>query len=444
MLNFTREIIIIFVLILANGIFAMSEIALVSARKIRLEQLSQAGDSRARAALKLANNPNQILSTVQIGISLVGIFAGAFGGATIAEKLAVVFQRVPLFAAHSEGVALAIVVLTITYLSLVIGELVPKRLALSNPEKIATQVAKPLRNLATLVSPVVHLLSFSTDLILHLFGTDLATTQPLVTEEEIKVMLKQGTEAGMFEVAEHDMIERVLQLDDRKLSTLMTPRPEIIWLSLEDSAEVNRQKIISSNHTRFLVCQASLDDVLGIVQVTDLLSACLNGKPFELTASLRQPLFVPESTQALKVLELFKQTGTHIALIVDEYGVIQGIVTLNDVMEAIVGDIPKTDQSEAPQAIQREDGSWLLDGVLAIAEFRKLFGISELPGEQRGNYHTLGGFVITHLGKIPSAADHFEWRGLRFEVMDMDGNRVDKILVMPSEKVFRDRTNDVY
>lgn len=444
MASATREILIVLFLILVNGVFAMAEIALVSVRKVRLEQLSASGDSKAKAALALANNPNQILSTVQIGITLIGIFAGAFGGATLAEKLAEVLENVAILRPQSNAIALFLVVLGITYLSLVVGELVPKRLALSNPEKISRQVAKPLRTLARVVSPIVHLLSFSTDLVLNLLGNGSQVSDPLVTEEEIKVLLKQATEAGTFEVAEQDMVERVLQLDERRVSALMTPRPEIIWLDLEDAAEVNRHKIINSNHTRFLICQNSLDEVLGVVHVTDLISGCLLGHPFDLTAYLRTPLFVPESTRALKVLEYFKQSGTHIALVVDEYGVIQGLVTLNDLMEAIIGDIPRTEHEETAQAIQREDGSWLVDGTLPIEDFRKLFALKDLRGEERGNYHTLGGFVITHLGKIPVAADHFEWRGLRFEVMDMDGNRVDKVLVMPVSQGIVDRTNDVY
>ncbi|NEO28289.1 MAG: HlyC/CorC family transporter, partial [Kamptonema sp. SIO4C4] len=256
-------------------------------------------------------------------------------------------------------------------------------------------------------------------------------SEPSVTQDELKVMLKQGTEAGTFEVAEQDMVERVLQLGQREVNTLMTTRPEIIWLDLEDTSESNRHKILNSIHTRFPVCQSSLDNVLGVVQVTNLLAAALDNDPFDLTASLRQPLFIPESTKALKTLELLKQGGTNIAFVVDEYGIIQGIVTLNDIMEAIIGDLPSLDQQCSLQMVQREDGSWLLDGVLAIEDFKRLFLLNELPGEERGNYHTLGGFIITHLGRIPVAADYFEWQGLRFEVMDMDKNRVDKVLVIP-------------
>jgi putative hemolysin len=434
MFSVASEILVILLLIVLNGLFALSEIAVVSARKIRLEQLSAQGDQQARVALELANEPNQILSTVQIGITLIGIFAGAYGGANLAERLATLLQHVPFLAAQSQAIALTLVVLSITYLSLVIGELVPKRLGLSSPEKIARLVAFPLRWLSIGVAPVVHLLSFSTDLVLRLLGAENAATEPLVTEEEIKILIQQGTEAGMFEEAEQDMVEQVLRLSDRRVSTLMTTRPEIIWLDLEDSAEINRQKIITSNYTRFPVCQGGLDEVLGIVPVNNLLADCFANRPFDLTSSLRQPLFVPESTRGLKVLELFQQSGNHIALVVDEYGVIQGLVTITDILEAIIGDLPALDQPDAPQIMQREDGSWLVDGILLIEDFKEVFQIEELPGEKEGNYHTLGGFIITHLGKIPIATDNFEWEKLRFEVVDMDGNRVDKVLVNLIEK----------
>lgn len=431
LLSAAGEISIVLLLLVCNGVFALSEIAIISSRKIRLQQLSEKGDKQAKVALELANDPNQILSTVQVGITLIGILAGAYGGANLAEHLQLLLARVPFLAPYSSATAFALVVLLITYLSLVIGELVPKRLALSNPEGIAKLVAFPLRWLSVATSPLVRLLSASTDLILRLLGTKMTTDESPVTEEELKVMLQQGTEAGMFEVAEHDMVTRVLRLDDRKVGTLMTPRPEIVWLNLEDSAEINRHKIANSTHTRFPVCQGSLDEVLGVVKVSQLLSACLSGDALELTGSLQQPLFIPESTRGLKVLELFQQSGHHLALVVDEYGVIQGLVTLNDILEAIVGDIPQLDESESPQMVQREDGSWLMDGMVAIEELKDKFNLEELPGELQGNYHTLGGFVVTYLGKIPKTADYFEWQGWRFEVVDMDGNRVDKILIVP-------------
>ncbi|MBD2597756.1 hypothetical protein BCD64_11850 [Nostoc sp. MBR 210] len=429
MSSITSEILIILVLIIANGIFSMSEMAVVSARKVRLQQLANQGDANARAALKLAESPNNFLSTVQVGISLIGILTGAFGGATIANRLAVYIKLIPVLAPYSEPVSFGIVVLIITYLSLIIGELVPKRLALNNPERIAAFVAIPMRALAAIASPAVHLLSASTELVLRILGIT-PSEEPQVTEEEIKILIEQGTEAGTFEEAEQDMVERVFRLGDRPVSSFMTPRPDIVWLDLEDTAEENRQKMTENGYSRYPVCQGGLDNVLGIIPVTDLLARSFRNEALDLTVGLRQPVFVPESTRGLKVLELFKQTITHMAIVVDEYGVIQGLVTLNDIMSEIVGDVPADLDEDEPQYVQREDGSWLLDGMLPVEKFFELFEMEEWDDE-RGSYQTLGGFVITHLGRIPSAADHFEWEGMRVEVMDMDGNRVDKVLVVP-------------
>ncbi|BAY09169.1 putative hemolysin [Calothrix sp. NIES-2098] len=426
----TFEIFIILVLIIANGVFAMSEMAIVSARKVRLQQMANQGDVKARAALKLAESPNQFFSTIQIGITLIGILTGAFGGATIAEKFAVYVRLIPFLAPYSQPLSFGLVVLIITYFSLVVGELVPKRLALNNPEAIAAFVAIPMRALAAIASPAVYLLSASTELVLRVLGIR-ASTEPQVTEEEIKILIEQGTEAGTFEEAEQDMVERVFRLGDRPVSAFMTPRPDIVWLDLDDTPEENRQKMVESAYSRYPVCQEGLDNVLGVIPVTDLLARSFKCEPLDLTVGLRQPVFVPESTRGLKVLELFKQTVTHMALVVDEYGVIQGLVTLNDIMSEIVGDVPAGPGQDEPQAVQREDGSWLLDGMLPVDEFLEIFGMEEWESEERGSYQTLGGFVITHLGRIPAAADHFEWQGMRFEVMDMDGNRVDKVLVVP-------------
>jgi len=423
------QILFLLLLIVANGVFAMSEIAIVSARKVRLQQWANEGNAKALAALELANAPNQLLSTVQVGITLVGIFAGAFGGATLAEPLAEVLQQIPFLAPYSQALSLVIVVVSITYLSLIVGELVPKRVALNSPERIAATVAAPMRALSAIAAPVVNLLSASTEAVLRVLGIR-PSAEPQITEEEIRVLIEQGTEAGTFEVAEQDIVQRVFRLGDRRVNGLMTPRLEITWLDLEESPEENRHRMVTSAHSRFPVCQGGLDHVVGIVQVKDLLARSLANEPIELTVSLQTPLFVPESMLALKVLELFKQSGTHTALVVDEYGVVQGLVTLNDILEAIVGDIPSIEDLAQPQVVQREDGSWLLDGMLPVDEFLQLFEIEELTEEKSG-YQTLGGFVITHLERIPSVADHFEWQGLRVEVMDMDGNRVDKVLVMP-------------
>lgn len=425
------DILLILLLIITNGLFVMSELAIVSARKVRLQQMANQGDTKARIALTLANAPNQFLSTVQIGITLLAILSGAFGETVLAKRLDPILAWIPGIEGYRSAIASTLAILIVTYLTLIIGELVPKRIALNNPEPIASAVAIPMRMLSTVTAPVVNLLSSSTDIVVRVMGIR-PSTEPEVTEEEIRVLIEQGTEAGTFEEAEQDMVERVFRLGDRRVSALMTPRPDIVWLDLEDSAETNRQKMIDSGHSRFPICQGELDSVLGVVQVTDLLSNCLTGQPLDLTQTLRRPLFVPESTGGLKVLEMFKQSGTHIVFVVDEYGVIQGLVTLNDILTEIVGDIPSIYNPEEPQAVQREDGSWLLDGMLPVEDFFELFEIKELPGRQKGSYHTMGGFVITHLGRIPTASDHFEVGGFRFEVMDMDGNRVDKILVVPN------------
>lgn len=425
------EILIILLLIIANGIFAMSEIAIVSANKIRLQQRADDGDAKARTALALAESPNRFLATVQIGITLVGIFAGAFGGATLSEKLAQFLQTIPVLAPYSGGLALGIVVACITYLSLVVGELVPKQLALNAPEQIASTVAKPMRALSKFTAPIVTLLSVSTDTLMRLLGVR-ASEEPPITEAEIQVLISQGTQAGTFHEAEQEMVERVFDLDDLKVAALMTYRRQIVWLDINLSDAENLARINNSIYSRFPVCQGDLDSVLGVVKVKELFTRSSTGEALELTEALSSPLFIPETTRVLTVLERFKKSGQHMALVVDEYGAVQGLVTLNDIMEAIVGDLPSEDASE-PQAIQREDGSWLLDGMLSIEEFKDLFDLEDLLEEEH-QYHSLGGFVITRLGHIPVSTEHFEWENLRFEVMDMDGNRVDKVLVTPTQR----------
>jgi putative hemolysin len=424
------EGLVIFLLIIVNGIFAMSEIAVVSSRKSRLQRLAEAGDTKARAALDLANAPNQFLSTIQVGITLIGILAGAFGGATIAKELASWLAEIPPLAAYSHALGLAIVVAITTYLSLIVGELVPKRLALNSPERLAAAIAKPMRALSKVAYPVVHVLGLSTEFVLQMLGMK-PSIEPPVTEEDIRALIEQGARAGMLEEAEREMVERVFRLGDRRVGAVMTPRTEIVWLDSEAPPEEIRDTITRSAHSRFLVAQGSLDNVLGIVQAKDLLVHFLGQQAVDLTTILQQPLYVPETMGALKVLELFKQSGTHIALAIDEYGGIQGLVTPNDILEAIVGDLPAAGEGAEPLAFQREDGSWLLDGMLPVDEFKAIFHLGPLPGEDQAVYHTLAGFVIMQLGRIPRAADFFEWEGLKIEVIDMDGNRVDKVLVAP-------------
>ena len=424
----TLELAVILLLILANGIFSMSEIALISARAPRLEHRARSGNTRARAALELKANPTDFLATVQIGITLIGILAGAYGGATVAEALAAHLRRVPALASSAEVVALGVVVVVLTFLSLVLGELVPKRLALNRPESIAAAVARPMAWLAVAASPVVRLLSGATALVLRLLRVR-PSPEPEVTEDEIKLLMAQGTSAGLFEEAERAMVERVFRFADRRVHELMTPRRKIVWLDVDDPPEAIAAKIAASPFSRYPVARGSLDNCLGFVRTRDLLDAALRSDALDLRACLRQPLIVPETTRAVAVMEKFRDAGIHLAMVVDEYGGIEGLVTLNDVLEAILGDMPMAGERSEPPAVRRPDGSWLVDGTLPIAEAKGILAVARFPGEERGVYRTLGGFVMHQLGRVPTTGDRFQWGGLHFEVVDMDGHLVDKVLV---------------
>ncbi|MBC7812863.1 MAG: HlyC/CorC family transporter [Burkholderiales bacterium] len=418
------EILIVVLLIVLNGVFSLSEIAVVSSRKAVLQQRANAGDAKARAALELANSPNRFLSTVQIGITLIGILTGAFGGITTAEQIEERLNQIPALAPYSEGIALAAVVTVITYLSLVIGELVPKRLGMRNPEGVASTIAAPMRLLSKAVSPVVSLLSFSTDGILRLMGIR-SSESPEVTEEEIKALIQQGAHAGILDQSEHSMVQGVFGLGDQRIGTLMTPRTEMVWLEINDSQADIFRKIAESGYSSFPVCKETPDHILGIVDAKALLLQSLQGQALDFTTVLDKPLFVPESVPATQALELFRRNGVQIGLVINEYGGIEGLVTLADIISEIVGHMGP----EIAHATQRDDGSWLLDGLMLVDEFKELFNIKALPEEDEGDYYTLGGFVMTQQGRVPAVADQFEWNGLRFEVVDMDGNRVDKVLV---------------
>ncbi|MCH9054453.1 hemolysin family protein [Parathermosynechococcus lividus] len=421
------EVLFVLLLIIANGVFAGAEIAVVSARKIRLEQLAKRGKRKAKVALKLANAPNSFLSAVQIGITLIGILSGAVGGATLAQRLEGALAPVPWLGQYSQPLSIAIVVTGITYLSLVIGELVPKRIAMTYPEVIACNIAKPMMWLTKLAAPIVHLLSVSTDGILQVLGIS-TTAEQTVTEDEIKVLIEQGAQAGLFEVAEQDMVARIFNLGDRPIQSMMTPRTDIVWLDIESPIEEIEAEILGTFHSRFPVAEETIDQCLGIISAKDFLAARLTQQEVNLKELLQPALFVPESRRALDVLELFRQSSQHMALITDEYGGIEGLVTLNDLIEAIVGSL-RHEEGEEPQIIQREDGSWLLDGLLSAYELKELLRRETLPEEESANYHTLGGLIITLFGRIPQSGDYIETDGLRFEVVDMDGNRVDKVLV---------------
>ena len=427
------EITLIIILIIANGVFALSEIAIVSSRKVRLEKRAEAGSRGAKAALELANSPTQLLSTVQIGITLIGIFTGAFGGATLAKALAVYLKSIPLLAAYSDAASLFIVVSGITYLSLIIGELVPKKIALSNPEPIAAFIAIPMGFFSRITAPIVWVLSKSTEGMLALLRVK-ESSEPPVTEDEIKVLMEQGGEHGVFERAEMDMVERIFQLGDMRVNALMTPRTQVDWLDIEDTAEQNYRVLVESGHSRFPIAKGSLDDIVGVIYTKDLVAKGAMSENLELEDSIRNPLYVPKSMKAIKVLEMFKQTGMHIAFVIDEYGGFLGLLTIKDILEQVVGDLPSIHEHYDPDIVEREDGSWLVDGMLPIDDLKELFDLEELPGEDKDNFQTLGGFITSYLGYIPTAAEVFEWNGLRFEIMDMDRIRVDKVLVSKIER----------
>lgn len=422
------EIIIIVALVVVNGIFAMAEMAMVSARKTRLQELAENGDASAKEVLHVLKDPNRFLSTIQVGITLVGILTGVFSGATIAEKLTAWLKGIPPFAPYSSAIGIGLVVVGITYLALVLGELVPKRLALGRPERIAALTAAPMRILSTAATPVIGLLSLSTNAVLRLLRVR-RVPENVITEDEVKIIISQCTEAGVFDRNEQEMVNRVLHLGDRKVNDLMTPRPDLVILDISADQAENWRKITSSGHSQFPVYHHDPDNILGIVSIKSLWSRCATGQPIDLSVLLISPLYIPEGLSALTVLERFKQSHTRVALVVDEYGTIQGMITLHDILEATVGHLPSTDIAADQDAVRRDDGSWLIDALLPVEKFKDIFGMDITSEEENNFYHTVAGFMLLHFGRIPSTGSQFAWDGWHFEVVDMDGHRIDKILV---------------
>jgi putative hemolysin len=425
--NIGIEAFLILALIIANGLFSMSEIAVVTARKSSLQQKASQGSRRARIALRLSQNPNEFLSTVQIGITVIGTLAGAFGGLTIAEKLAAYLVRFPSVAVYAEEIGFGVVVAIISYLSLVIGELVPKRVALTNPERIATIVAPAMHKISRVASPAVRFLSWSTDLVFRLIPIR-HSTEGAVTEEEIHQLIEQGTQAGVVAEAEQDMLKSVFRLGDRRGVDLMTPRMRIVWIEASESAESVLRTVRESEFSRFPVCEIDLDHVLGVVHVKDLL-VNETAQPLDLRRIVRPPLFVPESIEALKLIDMFRTSRAEMAFFVDEHGGVEGLVTMTDIVEAILGELPQAGELPRPRATRREDGSWLVDGMLPIDELEELLEVRGISGDYEDSFATVGGLIMTHLGRVPSERDRVDVGTLRFEVMDMDGYRVDKVLI---------------
>jgi magnesium and cobalt exporter, CNNM family len=422
------EILIVLLLILVQGLFAMGEMAIVSARKARLKQMADEGNKGAAAALALAEHPSRFFSTVQIGLTLTNIIAGAYGGVKVADSLIEILAGMPSLTRYAEPLAFGSVVVAITFLTLILGELVPKRLAVSRPEAIAAGVGRSMALLSRVAAPAVWFLSAVTDLVLRLMPIRHGS-EPAVTDEEVKLLMQQGTDSGHFHPAEKSIVGMALRLGDRRVSALMTPRPQVEWLDLEDPIEETKEKVLNSHYSRFPVAEGGRRHIVGVVEVKDLLASELAGKGFDIRAVMKPPLYIPESAPALKALESFRRTGAPIALIVDEYGDFQGIVTLEDLLEALVGDLPEPGQEEEPAVAQRADGSWLVDGMLPIDQLKDAVGMTRLPAEEETTYQTVAGLVMDRLRRIPKATDWFEIDDYRFEVVDMDGRRIDKVLV---------------
>ena len=423
------EILLLAVLILLNGAFAMSEIALITARRARLARLADDGDASAAAAITLHDDPTRFLSTVQVGITSIGILNGIIGQAALADPLALWLQSFGMAADASHIASTLLLVIVITYATIVIGELVPKRIGQFNPEGIARRVARPMNMLALLARPFVHLLSVSTDLILKLLGKRQSSQQGVI-EEEIHALLEEGSESGAIEQQEREMVRNVFRLDDRPVGSLMVPRTEIVYLDITLPLEENLRRVAESDHTRFPVCRNGFDEVLGILHNKQLLDSLLNGVQPSLTDSLQAAVYVPESLSGLDLLEQFRASNTHLVLIIDEYGEINGMVTLRDVLEAVTGEFKPRRQEEA-WAVQRADGSWLLDGLIPLPELQDRLGVKKLPETGKGRYHTLGGLVMWLSGQLPHTGDVMTWENWRLEVVDLDGKRIDKILATP-------------
>ena len=425
----TLHLSIVLLLIVVNGFFAMAEISLVASRNARLRPLAEAGNPGAQAAVELKADPSRLLATVQIGITVIAILSGTFGEATLGESLQHQLEgEEGWLARYAHAISMAVVVIGIAYFSLILGELVPKRIALVHPERIAVALARAMRMFARVGAPIEWFLSASTDLVLRLIPLRNQGTAP-VTDEEITFMLREGAATGHIHQAETAIVEMALRLGDRRASAVMTPRTQIEWLDLDDPEAENRRKIQESAYSRFPVVQGGSQQVIGIVQSKDLLIGALAGQPFDLRAATRPPLYLPSTVTVLRILDAFKTSGEPMALIVDEYGDLEGLVTQSDIFESLVGDIPGSSDADQ-RVVRREDGTWLIDGMVGLDELKQVLGVSLLPGED-ADCHTLGGYVMARLNRIPMVADRVSAAGYGFEVVKMDGRRVDRVLVSP-------------
>lgn len=422
------DLLLLLLLIFLNALFAMSEIAVVSSRKARLQRMADDGYPGAQAAQALHDEPGSFLSTIQVGITMIGVLSGVVGEGLIATPVAAWISRFALIEPYASGISVAVAVAVITYLSVVIGELVPKRLALRAPERIASAVARPMGWFSRLTRPFVWILSASSSLLVRLLGGR-GQEEPPVTDDEIKVLMEQGAEAGIFHESEQAFVSNVLRLDEQRIGAIMTPRMDIYSIDLDDGDHAVRAQIAESPHARVVVCRGGLEHILGVLRIGDLLRPALRGDELNVEQYLSPPVYLPETISTTQLLETFRRERVQFGLIVDEYGDLQGLVSLTDVLTAIVGELPEPDTDEDSDVVRREDGSWLVDGSVGLERLKTLLEVDELPAEEERSFHTVGGFAMHRLGRIPSVADHFLAAGFRFEVVDMDRNRVDKILI---------------
>jgi putative hemolysin len=422
------ELLVLAILILLSGFFAMAELAIVSARRVRLQQMAEAGKRGAATALRLIDDPVKLLSTTQVGITVVSIIAGAYGGATLADPLSGYLRAIPMLAPYAHTLAFGSIVVAVAYITLIIGELAPKRLALNHPEAIAAGVAPFMNLLAKLGAPIVGFLRVSTHAVLALFRIRPAA-DTAITEEEVKALIAEGASVGVFQVAEQEMIEGVLRIGDRAVRSIMVPRPAVDWLDANDPpAELFRQ-IAETGHSRYPVARGDIEQVIGVAHTKDLLEQQRVMGTIDVVAAAREPPFVVDLMPVLRLLERFRSSTVHMAIVVDERGTFEGIVTPTDILTAIAGDLPESEEEGEPEAVQREDGTWLLDGMMSVDDVERTLALKDM-GED-GDFNTIAGFVLHHLGRIPVAGEHFHWKGWRFEVVDLDGRRIDKILAGP-------------
>ncbi len=434
------DVAILLALIVINALFAMAEVALLTAKRSKLQRMVDSGDRQAAAALELGEDPNRFLSTVQIGITTIGILNGVVAESALSAPVAHWLESLGVAHETSGWLASTLIVIIITYLSIVLGELVPKRIGQTNPEPIARIVAKPMLTLALVARPLVRLLSGSTQLLLRMVGIRHAGA-PMVTEEEIHALLEEGSDAGVIEENERQMVRNVFRLDDRQITSLMVPRGDIISLDLDEPLNENLQRIQDSEHSRFPVCKGGFDDVVGIINAKVLLAQTLRGETPDFRTDLQPAVFVPESLTGMELLEHFKSSGVQMAFVIDEYGEIQGLITLQDLIEAIAGEF-KPDDHEDAWAIQRQDGTWLLDGIIPVPELKDTLGLEAVPEEDKGRYNTLSGMLMLLMGRIPTTGETVEWGGWRFEVVDMDGKRIDKVLASQQDLASHPASSD--